>query len=51
LIISNLDEFPTLPDEFLNFENLNIYGFTLNNYPIIDGLVNLQTSKDVGQVK
>ena len=38
----NLDQFPTLPEEFLIFKDIDIYGFTLHSYPDIDGLVALE---------
>ena len=31
-------------DEYLEFENLDIYGFTMHSYPNIDGVVGFEIS-------
>ena len=38
----NIDQFPTLPEGFLTFENYEIYGFVLKSYPSIEGLIATQ---------
>ena len=35
----NLEQSPMSSNEFLKFEDMEIYGFTLKQYPVIDGLV------------
>ena len=51
-----IEEFPTQIDEFLSFENpkdtrifegLEIYGFTMNQYPLIQGLITSPISSQV----
>ena len=51
-----IEEFPIQIDEFLSFENkkdtrifegLEIYGFTMNQYPLIQGLIASPISSEV----
>jgi len=39
-----------LPEEFLVFEDLDIYGFIIHKYPTISGLVTFKSSIDPDKV-
>ena len=39
LITNYLATYPSATNEFLEFENLDVYGFTMQTFPIIKGLI------------
>jgi len=38
-MFDQLEYYPTSPDEFLIFEDYEIFGFTLQNYPFMEGII------------
>lgn len=39
-----VDTFPTSANEFLEFSELDIYGFTMHQFPNLDGIVAMNTT-------
>jgi hypothetical protein len=37
--ITNIEIFPTASDEYLEFKDVDVFGFTMRSYPTIDGVI------------